>query len=187
MSKELENKSLKWTKEIFKLIEKVGLNLRNIKEMSINMIKNKVNEWDENLWKTAMESKSSLDFYRSHKTKINEEKWFRNGTKYEIMMKTRSKSLKIGKRDWENQNSICELCGEEEETTEHFIFICNKLDKSRCQFLQLQKPINSVSNNINLLKRILLFEKDVEFNEDYYINLVFKLWTCRAQIINDNK
>ena len=102
-------------------------------------------------------------------------------------MKTRSKSLKTGKRDWENQNSMCELCGEEEETTEHFIFICNKLDKSRCQFLQLQKPINSVSNNINLLKRILLFEKDIEFNEDYYINLVFKLWTCRAQIINDNK
>ena len=44
--------------------------------MSINTIKNKVNEWDENLWKTAMENKSSLDFYRAHKTKINEEKWF---------------------------------------------------------------------------------------------------------------
>ena len=34
------------------------------------------------IWKTVMEIKSCLEYYSptSNKTKINEEKWFRNGT-----------------------------------------------------------------------------------------------------------
>ena len=183
MCNELEKKQLKWTKDIFKQMEKVGITINDVKQMKINMLKKKIIEWDENIWRNNMERKSSLLLYRNNKNKMNEEKWFKNGNKYEIMMKARSNSLKLGKRDWENHDNICKMCNEGEETLQHFIISCISLNDTRISFIQLQRPHNE--NIEDIIKKVLLFEQDSEFSTEYYIDLVYKLWIHRKRLINE--
>ena len=47
----------------------------------------------------------------SMKQHIKEEKWFKNGAKYSLVMKARSDTLELGRRNWvTDEEKICKLC-----------------------------------------------------------------------------
>ena len=64
--------------------------------------------FDNNEWSVSLQNKSTLELYRNHKKQIDEEKWFKNGNKYSIMMKCRSDTLSLY---WRNRtNELEKLC-----------------------------------------------------------------------------
>ena len=136
-----------------KYLQTVNMSVNNMINLSINQIKSKINKWDNDKWVQNMETKSTLDIHRSHKKVIEEERWFRNGIKYNIMIKARSNTLKLGWREWTVQeNKICQQCKIEIESLEHFILMCTKLQHLRNKYIQLQLPMNE--NKLVILSEI---------------------------------
>ena len=64
---------------------------------------------------------------------------------------------------------MCKLCNEEVETLEHFILKCILLQEIRNQCIKLQWL--SPENYKNILKTVLLFQIDEQYNCKYYINI----------------
>ena len=56
--------------EINKYLDELNLNIEDLERLSINKIKDKVREYDSNIWKESMQGKSSLQYYREWKNKI---------------------------------------------------------------------------------------------------------------------
>ena len=106
---ELEKPETNWIKTIKKYLQTMNMSVNNTINLSINQIKSKIKKWDNDKWIQNMETKSTLDIYISHKKFIEEERGFRiiNGIKYNIMIKARSNTFKLG---WCVQNfSILEI------------------------------------------------------------------------------
>ena len=118
-----------------------------------------------------MDTKSTLILYRSYKKEIAEEKWFRIGVKYSVMLRTRGNALKIGERDWGNDTNVCNLCHGDAESLLHFLFHCSSLQETRSHFIHLQLPSNYNQND--LLKNILLFNEGSYFSKEYFIDMVY--------------
>ena len=156
----------------------LNLNLNSIQTLSINSIKNKIYDWDRIQWSNTMETKSTLEFYRNNKSLISEIKWMKNGYKYGIMMKARADCLEL---EWRVRNTevekICKLCNIEIETLKMVILTCNILQEFRNQYIHLQLPSNRESSE--LLKITLLFDKDKNYNYEYFIDLLHRLWGKR--------
>ena len=55
VDKELEIKKTSWSKEILTNLNEININLTQLINLSINCIKGKINEWDNNRWKAGME------------------------------------------------------------------------------------------------------------------------------------
>ena len=117
-----------WVKKTIQHLQEVELNVKDVCDMSIQMIKNKINEKDSDKWRNDIIGKSSLYLYRELKNNINEEKWFRNSYKHSIMMNARANTLKLGWRSYfHDNNSLCKLCNEQVETLEHFLIDCQRI------------------------------------------------------------
>ena len=71
------------------------LSVSDIGFLSIDIIKKKINSYDNNIWLNNMQNKSTLQLYRQHKKEVAEENWFRNGYKYSLMMECRGTSLNL--------------------------------------------------------------------------------------------
>ena len=56
VDKELEIKKTSWSKEILTNLNEININLTQLINLSINCIKGKINEWDNNRWRADMES-----------------------------------------------------------------------------------------------------------------------------------
>ena len=54
-----------------------------------------------------------------------------------------------------------------------FSISCNKIHKSRQQYIHLQLPINY--NKQEIMKVIILFNKDENYNNEFFINMFHKL------------
>ena len=93
-------------------------------------------------------------------------------------------ALKLGERDWGNTTNICNLCHGDSENLEHFLFHCNPLQETRNHFIHLQLPSNF--NHNNLMKTILLFNEDPDFCKEYFIDMVYKLWLKRNNILKSS-
>ena len=135
-----------------------------------------------------MRNKVTLRRYMENKVNIFEEKWFKNGNKFKIMMKSRSNTLNLKWRDWgSDEEKICPLCQQGIETLEHFILECPKLQPIRNKHIELQWPMQPNRKEENI-KKILMF--DIENNADKfenirYINLIEELWIKRKSIIKE--
>ena len=165
-------------------MKKINLNLNQIKTMTSDMIKNKIYEWDKNQWYQGMNNKFTLEMYRNNKNTICQVNWMKNGVRYSTMMKARSDSLDL---EWRVQNTntgkLCKLCLLENETLEHFLLTCTKLQDFRKQFIHLQWPLNLDKGKI--MQIILLFVKDKDFNDEYFINMIQYLWNKRQILMKD--
>ena len=180
IEKELNEERTEWSKIVCRYMS--NLNLENIFFLSINLIKNRINEFDTNRWKEEIAEKTTLTRYKNYKNNIEEIKWFKNGFKYSLMMKARADALKLNWRNHRDEaNKICDLCKEQIETLEHFLIDCNKLQLIRNKFSILQRPMNN--NKESIISKLLLldFEDD---NVNYYINILSQLWITRNNILN---
>ena len=73
-----------------------------------------------------MVSKSTLSIY--DELEIEEEKWYRNGFKYNVLVTIRSNSLKLNWRKWGfDQLKTWSLCFQDVETLEYFLLKCQKM------------------------------------------------------------
>ena len=99
-------------------------------------------------------------------------------------MECRGNSLNL---NWRNRicdtDKLCPLCKEEIENLNHFLLRCQKLQSIRNTCLHLQFLRESNCNEGFFLSLILLFENDHEYDKEFYINLVNKLWLKRNEII----
>ena len=96
-------------------------------------------------------------------------------------MMARSNTLKLGQRDWENKSGMCPVCKKDVETLEHFIFECVPLQETRNIYIHLQLPSNLKRQE--MLKEILIFVSDDQFNKTYFIDMIYKLWIKRESLL----
>ena len=181
---DIQKKESDYAKLVIKYLSDLGLTINQIKELKVSQIKNKIYDYDKILWIQGMQSKSTLTMYRNNKQEIREEKWMKNGQKYSTMMKIRSNSLKLSWREFNNAaDKICSLCSIEIETVEHFMLDCNKLNELRNEYIHLQLPRNE--NRANLINTVLLFHKDELFSQEYFINMMQRLWNHRNLLLKE--
>ena len=179
----IEQKESIWIKTVDKYLEELNITYDDIFTKSKNQINNIINSYDNKIWCSNMNEKSTLTLYRQYKDKVNEIKWFRNGVKYSTFMKARSNTLKLKWRNWGiGQNKMCDLCCNEIETLEHFLLDCTKLQIARNYYLELQRPINCNKNEI--LAIILLLKISNDQPDSYFIDMIQNLWTQRNKILN---
>ena len=113
---------------------------------------------------------------------INKRLRKKNEQKYSTMMKIRSISLKLRWRAFNNAaDKTCNLCSIEVETLEYFMLDCIKLNELREEFLHLQLPRNK--NRAELINAISLFHKDAFFLEEYFLNMMQRLWILRNLLL----
>ena len=87
-----------------------------------------------------MQNKSTLQIYRSCKTKIQEESWIDNSYGSMLLTRARTNTLKL---NWRNRHTggeeNCPSCGVV-ETLEHFLLHCKDYSTIRSQVTHLQQP-----------------------------------------------
>ena len=172
----------KWARRVNAYMEEVGIDVEFIKNNSINEIKKKINDHDTTIWKDQMETKTTLSVYRSNKQTISEEKWYRNGERFMLMMRARSDTLNLAWRNWGvDEAKTCKLCGAEDETLKHFIIRCDRLQEIRKGFLLLQRP--NIENEDEIISEFLFMGENIEQNRNEHLVQLQTLWTVRKKII----
>ena len=182
---EINQTEMKWIKLVKSYMSRMRLSIDNIVDMTPQQLKDYINRKESEEWREGMNNKSSLALYKDHKKQIDEVKWFRNGIKWNIMVKARTNTLKLGWRNWETEmEKKCEICEIENEDLKHFLLECTFLEKLGCQFIELQRPRNEDINE--LMARILLFgwkkERYQEEQIEYFVDMVFELWKERERL-----
>ena len=166
---DLRNSYTAWIKQTIKYLNDIRIDINLLDSISNEQLATKINEYDESIWRSNMENKSTLRLYK-YKKKLGNINWFRNGAKYDTMMHACSNTLDLSWRNWTSDDKTCQLCKSEIETLKHFLLDCNKLQKFRNNFLFLQLP-RQYNKDQTLMKEILLLNS-TSIAEEYYINIV---------------
>jgi hypothetical protein len=161
--------------KVGKYAENIGMSTRDISHMSTEQVKKRIKEWGHNKWRTELHSRSTLDLYREHKQQIGEESMYDNRYRSVLMYRSRSNSLKLG---WRNRflggDVICELCGAEVETLQHFLKVCERLQRVRER--------HQVDESTTLAD-ILLFQGKSHENVKRFMSYVEEMWRARSGIL----
>ena len=132
---------MKWTKTIEADLDGLGLTMSSLETMKKEELKSAVREWDDQEWFRELESKSSLYIYKRSKTEIGEEILYDNTPASVILYRARTNTLPLNDRKRHtNGSTICDICGEEDETLPHFLLHCPALSDTRNKIISLQKP-----------------------------------------------
>ena len=109
-------KIVKIVKDYMKTLEITSL--EEIKRMSAEQIRRKVNEYDNKRWKDEMLNKSTLQVYKEGKMKIKEKTFYDNTWRSVLMFRARSNTLYL---NWRNKfaggDVECKLCNSGVEET----------------------------------------------------------------------
>ena len=170
---------LNWIVKVEDYMNELGIDYNYILNNKAETIREKVNEWDTQQWIGGMEGKSTLKYYRKAKQGVKEEKWIRNGVRWNVMEKARSNTLRLRWRNWAlDDEKICLLCGCGVETLEHFILDCCKLEQIRIKYVELQRPM--IEQRDEIMVSLLMFdEKDAE----HHVSIVWEMWRERGRLI----
>ena len=115
--------------------------------------------WDNEQWKSDINSKSTLKVYRHHKKQIQEEHIYSNHPSSVIWYKARINALQLNDRNRHtNKETRCIICENEIENEDiyHFILYCPAYNTERSQIPELQQPYN---NNKEEVLGHFLFDK----------------------------
>ena len=97
------------------------------------------------------------------------------------MMKARSDALPLAWRNWAtDEGKVCPLCLEGVESLEHFLLKCDRLETIRSKCSVMQRPRN---NDANVIKQILLFNRQDSTTGKECLELLWKMWSARDAII----
>ena len=163
--------------EIEKYLRVLGITQAEIKYKNREWIKEKVRQWDEDMWREENLKKSTLFIYNENKKKIKEVSYY-NDKKSLFIFKIKTNTLKLNDRNRHiNEEIKCSLCNYTCEDLEHFLLECPKLEKERNAIIKLQRPREE-----NTLKIIgeLVFDND-EINE----SKIYNLWLKRRLLLNE--
>ena len=134
---------------------------------------------DSNKWYEEKSSKTTLGIYNLFKTSIKEEtSIYDNTEESRILFKARTNTLNL---NWRNRfkvnpdeiDTTCPMCGENEETLEHFLLRCptNEDIRSKYSFWNMEEVRL-------MLGKILCFEDGLEGR-----NMLKELWINRRRFI----
>lgn len=171
------SKNYGWSRKIKLYMERTAIEgLDNLKILSTGEIARRVKEWDTKEWEKDLQSRVTLQLFRSCKKEIREEKFYDNTFGSVLLFRARSNSLKLGWRGrFEGKEVRCKLCGAEEETLEHFIVLCPSFVESRIKF-----EMNGIAiENILGLKEPYDMTRSKLFLGD--------IWMKRQSIIKNNE
>ncbi len=145
----LENKKIRWMKDLVKQI-RVREKNESIRGMTDKSVRAVMREWDTTEWKQGMNEKSSLRIYREWRADIGgQEKIYDNRQASEILFKCRTNTLKLNDRNrFRNEDTKCEMCGNENEELKHFLLWCPAYSAARQKNIKLQQPFQEEDDNI---------------------------------------
>jgi len=164
-------------KEIQKYLDILNLDqCSRLKELSEEDIRRKVENWEAREWIRELNQKSTLTIYRENKSEIKEETFYGNDLGSILLFKARANCLKLGwKNCFQGGPVECKLCGAPEETLDHFIVECQRLQHIRLEYELETEPIQDIlgfNGNINI-------EKKKRF--------LTKIWMERKRIITQER
>lgn len=164
-----ENKPKLWIRQISEYVKEVKLNI------TLKEIKDKIQSWDSLRWRSELESKHSLEIYKS-KREIGEEGIYCNSFS-SVLFRCRTNTLKLNWRQRFVGGSVgCELCGAEEETLQHFLLFCT-------QFCSI-RDIYGIDGVIKLVDLLLFKRKDKDWVKNMKRYIV-ELWTVRKVMLEE--
>jgi hypothetical protein len=137
----MHNKS-KWTKNIKLYLSRLKLTFHQLNLMTNKEIEDKIRNYDTDMWKKEMESKSTIHIYRQWRTALGkEEKTYDNKPASVLLFRARTNTLPLKDRNRHTGGKIeCDLCGAYKEDLEHFLLDCTEYGLVRQRQILLQKP-----------------------------------------------
>ncbi|MDJ1305930.1 MAG: hypothetical protein MRQ09_06910, partial [Candidatus Midichloria sp.] len=92
-------------------------------------IKKKVKATERDRWVEGMQTKTALEKYRLHKTVIVKESLYDNSRGSSLLFEARTGVLRtrMYRAKYQEIDTVCGACGEEDETAEHLILYCKGL------------------------------------------------------------
>ena len=170
--KVIENKH-PYGKRILRYMEMVNVSqIIELRSMSEREVSKRVDEWVHGEWRSEINEKSTLAIYRNFKQQRKEEGFCNNTMESVLLFKARSNCLKL---NWRNRflggDIGCKLCGEREETLEHFLLECPGYREERMEFNMIDVEI----------KRMLGFESYEMGNTKRFLK---KIWFKRKNFID---
>ena len=181
--KSIENKGNRWGKRLRNDLKEVRMSVKDLQEMNKTGIRKRVREIDKEEWQMELEKLSSLKIYRENKNKIEDEGIYENSEGSMYLCKARTNSLELNSRTHflRNGNRICDLC-EEEETLEHFLLDCEKLETKRNYKLLSRYRKESKEETIGSLLFKIKKEDLVPLKE-----MLSQMWKKRDQLVREKE
>ena len=170
--KEIKNEY--WIKTSEEFMKNAGLTYNMIRHAKIEIIKDKIQDWDLKNWQKEIQEKSSLKIYKNCKQELKgEEKLYDNKTSSAIMFQARTNNLNLNDRKrFNGEETKCFMCEGENENLNHFILWCRGYEEERRGNLLTQQPY--IEDEDKLIGELLFGEKKEEVKE-----LIYKFWKKR--------
>ena len=157
-----------------KYLDEVKLHIGDVETKSKREIKEICTMWDNEQWKSDINSKSTLKVYRHHKKQIQEEHIYNNHPSSVIWYKARINALQLNDRNRHtNKETRCIICENEIENEDiyHFILYCPAYNTERSQIPELQQPYN---NNKEEVLGHFLFDKGNAHKKKEHLYLMWR-------------
>ena len=165
--------------EIDKWLNLIGLNKRQVLENSKEYLQEKIRRFDLEIWLKDNDKKKSLEIYNENRKEIVERTYY-NSSKSLLMFRYRTNTLNLNDRKrHKNEDTKCDLCGEENEDLEHFLLECTALNKERNEIIEIQRP--RIENKNDLLSQIL-FGNDINIESGLQ-----KIWLKRLSLLEQKE
>ncbi|XP_068221972.1 uncharacterized protein [Palaemon carinicauda] len=169
---DIQEKEGRWWKQPAKYLEELSLGIRQIRRMNKAEIKTETRKWDTEKWKEEIESKVSLEIYRTWKKEIKEELIYDNTFASVISFRARTNTLKLNIVNRHNGGNVnCNFCENEEEDLIHFLLFCQEYRKERNEVIELQQPYEEDPKKIVGL--FLFSETNIEKKKEV-LNIMWK-------------
>ena len=132
MDHELNTVKGRCAKTVNKFRQELELGWNDLREINKKDMKTKIRDRDTRMWRTDMQEKDTLKWYREGKKDIQYDQCYRSSLSSKILAKARTNTLQVEEviqRRSREHDKTCRLCGAEEEDLKHFMIECPSLER----------------------------------------------------------
>ena len=177
-----KKKKSKWAKVTQKYLHLLGLRIQDLEVKKKEDITKCVKKWDQDQWRTEVDSKKSLQVYRKSKQGVQEDPIYDNTPASVILFQARSNTLHLEDRKRHvGEETLCRLCQKEKENLVHFILKCETLSETREAIPPLQHPRKE--DDEETLKDFLFSGNQDEEEMEKKKGWLYRLWKNRKSIL----
>lgn len=138
-----------WARRIYQLEKQFGFFKHPVVADSASKwkaaVRQRVEEAEGDMWRSALETKSSLALYREHKRGIGPVRLYDNSLGSSLLFEARAGALRTVTRrsrfDPEVSCTLCRVCGTEEESAEHVVLRCSRLSTPATEGVPLPQAL----------------------------------------------
>ena len=137
---EISEKKIGWNIVTREYRKEVGFSDK-YERIGREIIRKRMREWDSERWRKELESKSSLEIYRTYKKEFGNEDVYDNRKESVLWCDARMNTMRLEKRNrFVGGSTACKLCDGGDEDLEHFLLDCSAIGRERAKIWQLQRP-----------------------------------------------